>query len=80
MDNNLKSFMCEYLSKYKTDNKFTYQDFKGQLKEDGYPLTDAQLSAIFNNKGKGVSIDVVERIYKSIGIVYVLNIYEEDGV
>lgn len=80
MEESLKVFMCDYLSKFKKDNDFTYNDFKDQLKSDGHCLTDAQLSAIFTNEGNGVSIEVIERIYKSVGIMYVLNIYEEDGV
>lgn len=67
----LKSFMCDYLRMVKDRSDITYSDIKHDCK-----VTDKQLSAIFNRQGNGVTIEVVERVYKALGIMFAIQICE----
>lgn len=77
-DDGIKAFLCDYLLKFKKDNNFTYQDFKDEMARQGYKMTDVQLNSIFNKKGEGVSIEVIERILKCLDVMYKLEIYERE--
>lgn len=77
MNSRVKELMCEYLNKIKEEGDLKYSDFKSYAEEDGYNLTDKQLSAVFTKQGQGISIELLEKIFESLDIDYRLIIYLE---
>jgi len=74
----VKAFICDVLKCKLDENNISSKDVIKYAKEDGYSLTRKQIAAILYHQGKGVSLELVEKIYESFDWHIKIIIYKDD--